>query len=121
MTLTSAAGDALVPNLHLNISVKANGMIQLKWNYADKDTKMRKPFEVPDDIVTLSNLKESTTHNVSDYVTLDNFAEGSSSLLTVHSSAGGNKTKIFSLGGVMLGDYLNLINGMAHTAKGDDF
>lgn len=120
--MSSAAGDAVVPNLQLNVSVKANGMIQLKWNYADKPTQVRKPFEVPDDIVTLSAISDSTTHKVADYVTLDNHGESDpNSLLTVSSDAAGAKTKIFSLGAVMLGDYFNLINSMAHTDKGDNF
>jgi len=122
LTLASAAGDAVVPNLQLNVSVKANGMIQLKWNYAEDKTSMRTPFEVPDDIVTLSGMKESTTHTVADYVTLDNHgASDPNTLLTVSSEASGNKTKIFSLGAVMLGDYLNLMNSMVYTEKGDNF
>lgn len=123
LTLSSAAGATVVPDLQLNVSVKENGMIQLKWSYADGSSKnMRKPFEVPDDIVTTSALKDSTTAKLADYVTLDNHGESDpNSLLSVMSDASGTKTKIFSLGAVMLGDYLNLINSVAYTATGDSF
>lgn len=92
----------------------------MKWSYADQDTTRRMPFEVPDDIVTLSAIKTSTIHNVSDYITIDNYGSGSASLFDVFADVE-KKVKIFSLGGVILGDYINLINVVAHTVTGDDF
>ena len=123
MTLISKDGIDILPRLDLNISIKDNGLINVKWDYANKNTSFKRPFEVPQDLVNTNNQNTSTTHVLKDYIQVQNYGSGSDSLFTVRSDAVDkkNKTKIFSLEGMVLGDYLNVIAGIAHTKAGDSF
>jgi len=55
MTLISKDGIDILPRLDLNISIKDNGLINVKWDYANKNTSFKRPFEVPQDLVNTNN------------------------------------------------------------------
>jgi len=69
----------------LNISIKENGMINVKWDYANKNTSFKRPFEVPQDLVDTSMHKLSTTKVLKDFVQVQNYGSGSDSLFTIRS------------------------------------
>jgi hypothetical protein len=68
MTLISKDGYDILPRLDLNISIKANGMMNIKWDYAKKNTSFKRPFEVPQDLVNTDIQKNSMTHKLKDYI-----------------------------------------------------
>jgi len=62
-----------VPPLSLNLSVKTNGMIRMTWSY--QDPNRTRPFEVPNDIVDLSQFNDSKTLKIGDFIKLDNHSK----------------------------------------------
>lgn len=95
----------------------------MKWSY--QDPNRTRPFEVPNDIVDLSQLKNSDILKIGDFIKLDNHSDISrnssmdfntpEALVTIYTVYKNSRKRIYSLCGIMLDDHLNFINGIAWT------
>jgi hypothetical protein len=112
-TLTSLITKAVLPDLQLTLSVLETGVVNVHWTYADKGKSA--PFEVPTDIIQPNKDKLSTTETLDKFVTITNPAgEGAISIAIMNDAT----TQVFNLNGMILGQYLNVIDTTAVTKKG---
>lgn len=115
-TVTLSNSLSQYPDIDLTLSVvkgAATGdqsLLRVGWKYTNHQAH-RPAFEVPQDIV--APLPQDATAKLSDYVTYTANAAGPFTLDVISPGAG---TVLYTLTGDMqLMDYLNVINGVAHT------
>jgi hypothetical protein len=111
-TLTSMTTKALLPDLELTLTLLKTGVVNVHWTYADKTSA---PFEVPTDIIQPNKDQVSTTETLSMYVAVTNPAGEGAIAITIMN---GDSTQVFKLNGMILSQYLNVIDTTAVTKKG---
>jgi len=108
LTLTVVKGNTAYSN-----STQAQSLLRVGWKYADPSTH-RPAFEVPQDIV--HSMAEDKSAKLSDYVTYVAPAANSTGPFLLNVTNPVNGTLLYTLTGDMqLLDYVNIINGVAHT------
>lgn len=112
-TLTSLTTKDVLPDLAITLTLLETGVVNVHWTYAD--TTVSAPFEVPVSIVQPNKDKVSTTETLDKYVAITNPAgEGAISISIMN----GATTQVFNLNGMILSQYLNVIDTTAVTKKG---
>jgi alpha-glucosidase (family GH31 glycosyl hydrolase) len=112
-TLTSLTTKALLPDLELTLTLLETGVVNVHWTYAD--TSASAPFEVPTDIIQPNKDKVSTTSTLDKFVSITNPAGEGAIAISIMNGA---TTQIFNLNGMILSQYLNVIDTKAVTKKG---
>lgn len=101
----------MLKELKVSLSILASGIINVNWTYTNATGMDRQPFEVPLSIVDPKKdaLKEGA--KLSDFVTIQQDTKGPFTL-TIMNSGG---TPIYTLNGMILSEYLNIISSTVHT------
>ena len=106
--LVSATPQAL-RDLNLTFSILESGNLNIKWSYSD-NTGVKVPFEVPTDIIDVDRTKLKAAAVLSDYITPTQETTGPLTLDVMNAG-----TNVWSLSGFILGEYMNIIDSVAHT------
>ena len=102
-------------DLNLDLAILKSGVVSVKWNYANKPTDMKAPFQVPEDIVD-AGTDYSTTAILSDRVKINE--DATTKAISIDILAGDKTTPIYTISGDMqLGEFYNSFRGTAHTRK----
>lgn len=114
--LTSATPGVL-RELKMDLKLLKTGVISLYWTFSSTEGLEKTPFEVPLDLVDAKKGDLSSDKKLSDFVTVSQPEKGSMSI-TIKNSAG---TEVWTLNGMLLTEYLNLIDATASTVSKDNF
>jgi hypothetical protein len=93
----------------MTLSLLSTGVVNIKYNFASQDAKA--PFEVPTDIVN-PNKESLSSLPLSDFVKVNDPDKDTS--ITVRNS---KATDVYTLKSMILGQYYNQIDSIAHTAE----
>jgi len=114
--------DSLYPNLTLNISMKKNEMIHIKWGYQNNTNgnhTYKIPFEVPQDIVATNDLADCYSCSLADFVRIINWEgasdSNSSCMIQFYRMNNGVKVPVFEIQDIVLNDYVNVFRTGVYT------
>ena len=119
LTKASATGviqsdlDAVYPKMKVEMAVLKTGALSVHWDFLDKTTLAKTPFEVPKSIVDSKRDEPAESGALSDWVSIGDKGQN---LVTIKSGASG--VEVFNLQGLILDSYLNkMVNQLK--VKGD--
>jgi hypothetical protein len=99
-------------DLQLDITMLATvGTLNVHWTYADM-TDVKIPFEMPREIIDIDKTDINNSGVLSDFVVITQDATGP---MTLEIRNGPTGTVVYTLNGMMLGEYINYIDATAHT------
>jgi len=111
--------DSLYPNLTLNISMKKNEMIHIKWGYQNTSNGKIIPFEVPQDIVATDDLEDCYSCSLANFVRIINWENAtdtnSSCMIQFYRMKNDVKVPVFEIQDIILNDYLNVFRTGVYT------
>lgn len=109
LTSTTTAAKPLTMNF---TRFSETGIVRVKWSYTTQDKDMKTPFEVPQEIIDVSNLKADGV--LADVVAITKDQTSGQVIVTINDA---NKNAQYTLNSFQLSEYLNVIGGTVHTEK----
>jgi len=114
--------ESMTPNalrdLELKLSVLQNGMLNIHYTFKNFSDGVKVPFEMPQEIIDVDRSHLSSYQNLSDWVIITN--DGLNPM-KIEILGLGNFIElgqvVYTLNGIMLGEYINYLDGTAHTSN----